>query len=241
MGLKNSVSLLAPAARRVRVIIADPYPVILCGLRKMIEDDSRFLVVAAVSTMTRFMMMVREEQPDIVLLDSHMVSQHLEALPLLRSKLPPTSIILLTGSEIPEEVRDGDKLGQQPTLSKWCTAEALRQALSRAVPVDLAPKAGGLNTVPAAHAAATLEDPALRMATLTKREKQLLPLVCSGMKNKEIAHRLGISESTVWHHLTAVFMKLEVEDRLGLVAFAYRHQLIQAQESLLPVQSAQSA
>lgn len=241
MGLKNSVSLLAPAAPRVRVIVADPYPVILCGLHKMIEDDSRFQVVAAVSTMTRFVMVLREERPDIVLLDSHMVSQHPEALPLLRSKLHRASIILLTGSEIPEEMRDRDKLGQQPILSKWCTAEALRQALSRAVPVDPASKAGGLNTVSAAHAAATLEDPAHRMATLTKREKQLLPLVCSGMKNKEIAHRLGISESTVWHHLTSVFTKLEVEDRLGLVAFAYRNQLIQAQEALLPVESAQSA
>ncbi len=66
-----------------------------------------------------------------------------------------------------------------------------------------------------------------RIKHLTYRERQLLPLVCSGLRNKEIAQRLGISESTVWHHLTAIFTKLKVEDRLALVAFVYRHHLIQ--------------
>ena len=62
-----------------------------------------------------------------------------------------------------------------------------------------------------------------RVQQLTKRERQLIPLVCGGLKNKEIAQQLGIAESTVWHHLTAVFTKLKVEDRLGLAAFAFSH------------------
>ncbi len=65
-----------------------------------------------------------------------------------------------------------------------------------------------------------------RIERLTRRETQLLPLVCSSLRNKEIARQLGISESTVWHHLTSIFAKLEVEDRLGLATFAYRHQLV---------------
>jgi DNA-binding CsgD family transcriptional regulator len=66
-----------------------------------------------------------------------------------------------------------------------------------------------------------------RIKHLTYRERQLLPLVCGGLRNKEIAQQLGISESTVWHHLTAIFTKLKVEDRVALVAFVYRHHLIQ--------------
>ena len=54
----------------------------------------------------------------------------------------------------------------------------------------------------------------------------MLPLVCRGLKNKEIALQLGISESTVWHHLTAVFKKLEVEDRLGLATFVYGQRMV---------------
>jgi len=66
-----------------------------------------------------------------------------------------------------------------------------------------------------------------RIKHLTYRERQLLPLVCGGLRNKEIAQELGISESTVWHHMTAIFTKLKVEDRVALVAFVYRHHLIQ--------------
>jgi hypothetical protein len=47
--------------------------------------------------------------------------------------------------------------------------------------------------------------------------------VCSGLRNKEIASQLGIAETTVWHHLTAIFTKLQVEDRMGLAAFVYRY------------------
>jgi two-component system nitrate/nitrite response regulator NarL len=240
MGLKNSVSLLSSGDRKVRVMIADPYPVILYGLLKMIEDDTRFQVVAAISTTNPLTMMILEERPDVVLIDLHMALQHPDALPLLRTKFHPASIILLTGSEKPEEIRNNYEFDEQPILSKWSTAEGLRQALTVAVAVGSRPKTVGLSTAAQAHTSPALTDPAQRIAQLTKRERQILPLVCSGMKNKEIAKRLGIAESTVWHHLTSVFTKLEVEDRLGLAAFAYRHSLADEYEAM-PLRTVQSA
>jgi DNA-binding NarL/FixJ family response regulator len=220
MDLNNSVSLAAGAPQKIRVMLADPYPVILCGLRKMIEDDGRFEVVAAVSTMTRFIITIREERPDVVLLDSHLAMRDPEMLSLLRAEVYIAAIILLTSSE---NVTDTDQREGFSALSKWCSAEKLVEEVSMAARVD-----SSSTSVPLvrADAATVCEDPALRIAQLTKRERQLLPLVCSGMKNKEIAKRLGIAESTVWHHLTSVFTKLEVEDRLGLVTFAYRHNLV---------------
>jgi DNA-binding CsgD family transcriptional regulator len=74
--------------------------------------------------------------------------------------------------------------------------------------------------------APTVSDAERRIEHLTHRERQLLPLVCLGLKNKEIALQLGIAESTVWHHLTSVFAKLQVGDRLGLANFAYGYRMV---------------
>jgi RNA polymerase sigma factor (sigma-70 family) len=64
-----------------------------------------------------------------------------------------------------------------------------------------------------------------RIATLTPRERQVISLVCAGLKNKQIAERLFISESTVRHHLSAIFSKLELSGRFDLIIYAHRHEL----------------
>jgi DNA-binding NarL/FixJ family response regulator len=69
-------------------------------------------------------------------------------------------------------------------------------------------------------------DPAAtRIARLTKREREVLGLIGQGLRNKQIAERLYISEITVRHHLTSVYDKLGVTDRLELVIYAYQHGL----------------
>jgi DNA-binding NarL/FixJ family response regulator len=66
---------------------------------------------------------------------------------------------------------------------------------------------------------------ATKIATLTERERQVIRLIGEGLKNKEIADRMYISEATVRHHLTSIFNKLGVTDRLELVIYAYQHNL----------------
>ena len=63
------------------------------------------------------------------------------------------------------------------------------------------------------------------IATLTEREREAIALVGEGLKNKQIAERMFISETTVSHHLTSIFAKLGVSDRLELVVYAYTHGL----------------
>jgi DNA-binding NarL/FixJ family response regulator len=64
-----------------------------------------------------------------------------------------------------------------------------------------------------------------KIGTLTDREREVITLVGEGLKNKQIASRLFISETTVTHHLSSVFSKLEVSDRLELIIYAFRHGL----------------
>jgi DNA-binding NarL/FixJ family response regulator len=64
-----------------------------------------------------------------------------------------------------------------------------------------------------------------KIDSLTLREREVIKLVGEGLKNKQIAERLYISETTVTHHLSSVFSKLEVSDRLELIIYAFRHDL----------------
>ena len=66
---------------------------------------------------------------------------------------------------------------------------------------------------------------------LTTREKEVVQMIGKGLKNKDIANRLLIREATVRHHLSSIYGKLYVEDRLNLVIYAYRHNLIQIENS----------
>ena len=64
--------------------------------------------------------------------------------------------------------------------------------------------------------------------SLTRREIEIIALICDGLTNHQIADRLFISETTVRHHLTSIFAKLDVGDRLKLAVYAYRHGLAAA-------------
>jgi two-component system, NarL family, nitrate/nitrite response regulator NarL len=216
----NANGSVASPARRASVIVADPYPIMLLGIRKIVEDDPRFQLVAEVLTMPSLREKVTAEMPDVALVDWSIASQDLAATAALLRSDHATSMVFLTVSEDAHQRREILRLGARGVLSKCASASELQTAIWRAchgrMPFETAtvePPAAGT-------------DPEYPIRQLTRRERQLIPLVCGGLRNKEIAHQLGIAESTVWHHLTSVFTKLRVEDRLGLAAFAYRHGLV---------------
>jgi DNA-binding NarL/FixJ family response regulator len=136
MGQDSSTLSLVPSARRTRVIVADPYPVILYGLRKVVEDDPRFQVVAEASTMPSFWKQVIAEGPEVALVDWSMASQDLAATTeLLQSDLHTTSMIFLTVSENSQEMQEKQemlRLGASGFLSKWSSARKLQKAVFKA-------------------------------------------------------------------------------------------------------------
>jgi DNA-binding NarL/FixJ family response regulator len=203
------------------------------GVRKMVEDDPRFQVVADASTMQAFRKKIIAKRPDVALVDWYMASQDLASTTdLLQSGPHAPSIIFLSFLSAPENAphkQEMLRLGACGFLSKWSSARKLQKAVHEAA--NRRPRREGpMADAGAVHRLASpsgMDSEPERIKHLTYRERQLLPLVCSGLRNKEIAQQLGISESTVWHHLTAIFTKLKVEDRLALVAFVYRHHVIQ--------------
>jgi two-component system, NarL family, nitrate/nitrite response regulator NarL len=157
-------------------------------------------------------------RPEVALLDWSMACEDRESIAsLLHSGRCMTSIIFLTVSGNSPEKQEMLRLGARAFLSKGCSARTLRSTVWKARQGRMLLD-GSLSGASSAAARCALQ--------LTLRERQLIPLVCSGLKNKDIALRLGIAESTVWHHLTSVFTKLKVGDRLGLAAYAYGNGLV---------------
>jgi len=72
-----------------------------------------------------------------------------------------------------------------------------------------------------------VENPETRkIASITQREREVITLICQGFRNKKIAGTLHISEATVSHHLTSIYRKLEVDDRIALVIYSAKQSLV---------------
>ena len=138
-------------------------------------------------------------------------------------------IIILTGLRDPEAHRQAVLLGAMGIVKKEKAAEVLISAIQRVHAgeawLDPSLMAGVLSEMTRAGKTRKADPETEKIATLTNREREVIALIGEGIKNKEIAERLFISETTVRHHLTSIFAKLGVADRVELLIYAFRHGL----------------
>ena len=166
MGQKTLALSQVPSTRLTRIVVADPYPVILHGVRKMVEDDPRFQVVAEASTMPSFQKKVVTVRPEVALVDWSMASQDLNStMAFVQSDLHATSIIFLTVSE--QEKQEVLKVGAQAFLSKWSSARKLQTAVLKASNGRMQPEGSGYAA--GCESALTPNDAAERITQLTNQ------------------------------------------------------------------------
>src|SRR5213080_3749701 len=190
----------------IRVLIVDDHAVVRAGLRMLIDSQPSMKVVAEAGTRAESVQAAAREQPDIVLLDLDMGGESgLSFLPDLVDAARGAKILVLTGVRDPEAHRKAVRAGEI-----W-----LDRALASSLLEEL--------SHPNAAFEGDLES--ARIATLTTRERELIAIVSQGLRNKEIADRLFITEVTVRHHLTSIYSKLGVADRFELAVYAFRHGL----------------
>jgi DNA-binding NarL/FixJ family response regulator len=171
------------------------------------------------------------EQPDIVLLDLHLGNQDaIDFIPDLHAAARTTRVLVLTGVSDPDIHTRAMLTGAVGVVLKEQSAAVLVKALEKVSKgeawIDRATMANVLTELSHRNGTVEIDYDAAKIATLTEREKQVVGLVCAGLKNKEIANRLFISESTVRHHLGSIFSKLGVSSRLDLIIYANRQGLV---------------
>ena len=213
----------------IRVLLVEDHTVMRMGLRLLIESHPGLMVVGEAANGTGALEIIGYANPDVILLDLDLGVEHgVDLLPALATTAPDARVLILTGVREIQEHRQAIRAGAMGLVLKDQAPEVLLKAIEKVyageVWLDRAMLASVLNEVRAGSPKPSNAD-AARIAMLTERERDVLALIGEGLKNKQIAKRLSISETTVGHHLTSIFDKLGVESRLELVIFAHRHGL----------------
>jgi|ERR1051325_2348264 DNA-binding NarL/FixJ family response regulator len=215
------------ATSPLRLLIIDDHQLVGAGLRMLIEDAG-LKVVGVARNRTEGLELASREQPDLVLLDLDLGGEDgLALLPELKDAAGKARVLILTGIRDAEAHRRAVKLGAMGVVQKDQAAEVLIKAIQKVsegeVWLDRATMGNLLAEMTRKNSETGPDD--ARIKSLTDREQQVITLIAEGLKNKQIAERLFISETTVTHHLSSIFSKLAVSDRLELVIYAFAHDL----------------
>jgi len=217
-------------AQPIRVFLVDDHAIMRSGLRLIIEKQANLKVVGEAGNRSDALAIAGQEQPDIILLDLYLPgTSGLDLIPELFAAASDTRILILTGVADPEAHARAMHLGAMGIVLKEKAPEVLIKAIEKVYKGEVWLDRSMIASVFGAKSRASLaknSDPeAAKIASLTERERMVISLISEGLRNKQIAERLFISETTVSHHLTSIFGKLQVSDRLGLIIYAYRHRL----------------
>jgi two-component system, NarL family, nitrate/nitrite response regulator NarL len=216
--------------QNIKVLVIDDHAMFRTGLRLAIESRPGIKVVAEAATSAEALAAAAREAPDIILLDLDLGEESgFELLPELIASGHAGRVILLTGMRDPEAHRRAVRMGAVGLVLKDNAIETVLKAIEKVYAgeawLDRTMIATILRERSRPDAANGRSAEAAKIATLTERERQAISLIGEGLKNREIAERMFISEATVRHHLTSIFNKLGVADRLELVIYAYQHNL----------------
>lgn len=219
-----------PANEPIRVLLIQICPIVRAGLRLLLESQRNVRLVGEAPTCREAIAIAAEVAPDVILLDATLpVESAIEQLPALAASARGAWVIILLGREDPALEQRLVRLGAAGIVRKDQPSAMLFQALAKVaqgeVWLDRALVAQVLSERARGGGAPGVDPEAAKIATLTPREREVIAWVCAGLKSKAIAARLSVSTTTVRHHLTAIFNKLGVTDRVALVLYAYRYGL----------------
>jgi DNA-binding NarL/FixJ family response regulator len=208
----------------LKIIIADDHPLLVDGLRRMLEEMEDVQVAEPVGNGRQLLARLRGQVVDMVLLDLHMPQLNgLETLKVLQKEFPSLKVLVFTNYNQPKLWREARNLGARGYLLKNCTAQVLKEAV-------LTVSDGGTwfdeeGAVPTAEDTVFTDD-FMKKFQITQREVEIIRKIAQGYKTKEIGEQLYVSEFTVNAHRRNICRKLNIYTPVGLVNFAKENGLV---------------
>lgn len=215
----------------ITIIVADDHPLFREGVITSLETVAGLEVIGQAQNADDAVRLVRDQLPDVVLLDVTMPGSGIEAARCISANCPATRIIMLTVSEDEDDLLAAMKAGASGYVLKGVSAHELASVV-RSV------SAGEVYVAPSLAFGLLREMSTPRpndpLAELSNRERQVLELVAAGMSNQEIALRLGLAEKTIKHYMTNILTKLQVRSRVEAALLAARVGIGQQQGGTRP-------
>lgn len=194
-----------------RVLLVNHQPMFRAGLRRSVESAGGFLVVGEAASGYQAMQVAERTRPSLLLIDVDLpgMSGHTIASALLRGS--PGRAAVLLAEEVDHEVYDrAVASGAAGAVSSRVAPDQLVRTLRRvaqAQPLFWEPESAPARRHQIGHGG-------MQASVLTLREIEVLDCVAQGFSNREIAKALFVNEQTVKNHMTSIFRKLDVEDRV---------------------------
>ncbi len=199
----------------IRVVVVDDHPLFRDGVIRSLEESGKFLVVGQGGSADDAVRLSAELTPDVILLDVSMPGSGLSVVAAIGQASPTVKIVMLTVSEADDDIITALKAGAKGYVLKGVGSTTLVEIIEGT--------AMGESYVSPSLAARLLSEMGTRvadqtdsndpLATLTRREREILQLVANGLSNKEVGLKLVLQEKTIKHHMTSLMGKLHVRNR----------------------------
>jgi len=211
----------------IRVILADTQAIFRAGLRKIfaLEDDIR--VVGQAETLSQTQSAVTKFSADVLIFESALAPNPVEAVTELLRQAPQLKIVVVTPASDEQLTLDLFRRGAHGILSREVEPELLVDCLRKVAAGEPWLENQAIHWVMEAYRGHNLRPSGARpKVQLTPKETLIVSCVTQGMKNKEIAIRVGTTEQVVKNYLRKVYDKLGVADRLELALYCLSHHVV---------------
>jgi DNA-binding NarL/FixJ family response regulator len=226
----------------IRVIVADTQAIFRAGLRKVfaLEDDIR--VVGQAETFPQTQSAVKKFSADVLIFEAALVQNSVEAVAELLRQAPQVRVVVVTPNSDEELTLDLFRRGAHGIVSREVEPELLVDCLRKVAGGGTWLDSQGTRWVMDAYRNQNTRQTGSRpKVQLTPKETLIVSCVTQGMKNKEIALRVGTTEQVVKNYLRKVYDKLGVADRLELALYCLNHHVVDhAKVPPLPVSAAEA-
>jgi DNA-binding NarL/FixJ family response regulator len=209
----------------MRIVLVDDHELFRAGVRG--ELGARFEILGEAGSVGEAVPLIRDLDPDVVLLDVHLPDGGGEAVIAgVAPERPGVKFLALSVSDAAEDVIGVIRAGARGYVTKTISSDELADAVVRVGAGDavFSPRLAGFVLDAFRGGEPVGADPELE--TLTPREREVLQLIARGYRYKEIAARLHLSVKTVEAHVSSVLRKLQLSSRHELTRWAHERRLI---------------
>lgn len=216
--------------KKIQVMLVDDHVLIREGIKQILELEDDIEVIEQASDGQEAFEKARIVNPEVVLLDINMPNLNgIETLRKFKDLGIESKIIMLTIHEDKEYIMKTLKLGANGYILKDSNSDEFIKGIRDVVNGKqyIQPRISDLINMPSNSDDENIDTAIEKINKLTKREYEVLTLIAEGLNNKDIGLKIFISEKTVKNHVSSIFKKLKLNDRVQAAIFAYKNNIKQ--------------